>query len=527
MKRLNRIIILSSALFFITGCDKNFEVINRNPNAITQISDPGLLLTNILRNTATAGDWTAESTIAQQFVLPYNLGATLGYQFNDNNPGLNAAPWGVYTGVLRTTAQLMELVKDNPARSNLYNMARIWRAYHYMWLVDHYGDVPYSEAGLGRQEGLFYPKYDKGSVIYEDLYKEMKEATAALDPAKDNNSQFDIFVPSSASAATEVTFWKRLGYSLLLRLGMRYSKADPNKAKTIVAEAFNGGVMQTNADNAVIKNMTDAGAPLVGYTNGRMGTIRTQNPFNYYVAEPFVDTLKRYKDPRLKFIAARYAPNQSTAPSILNPDTTMANQFGFPIGIDQANFSLTHPSYRAPVGTGQNFSQPNYNVVANTTTPSLVVTNAQTKLLLAEAAFRNWLPAGAKTAKEYYEEGIKASMDAYTLFPNTTPIPASVQNQYLTNPGVAWDNANALNQINTQYWIESFNNGYEAWSNWRRSGYPLLKPNLFNNNLNGGFIRRFSYPQDEQTTNEINYLAAKAGLGGPDFLTTRVFWDTP
>src|SRR3954462_4872457 len=110
MKKMYRIIILSSTLFFITACDKNFELINTNPNAITQISDPGLLLTNILRNTTTAGDWNAESTIVQQFVLPYNLGATLGYQFNDNAAGLNAAPWAVYTGVLRTTQQLITLV---------------------------------------------------------------------------------------------------------------------------------------------------------------------------------------------------------------------------------------------------------------------------------------------------------------------------------------------------------------------------------------------------------------------------------
>src|SRR5687768_12549006 len=399
MKKLNLIILLSSFLFFITGCDKDFEKINTNPNAILQVSDPGLLFTNILRNASTAGGWDAESTIIQHFVLPYNLGATLGYQFNDNNGGINAGPWGVYTGVLRTTTFLIDLVKDNPARSNLYNMARIWKAYHFMWLVDHYGDVPYFEAEQGQEAGLFYPKYDKGSVIYEDLYKEIKEATAALDPAKDNNSPFDIFVPASASAATEITFWKRLGYSILLRLGMRYSKLDANKARAIVTEAFNGGVMQTNADNAIIKNMTDAGAPIAGFTNGRMNTIRVQNPFNYYLAEPFVDTLKRYQDPRLKFIAARYAPNQDVAPSNLSPDTAMANQFGFPIGIDQASFSATHPGYRAPVGKGQNFSQPNFNVVANTTTPSLVITNAQTKLLLAEAAFRNWLPAGAKTAK--------------------------------------------------------------------------------------------------------------------------------
>ena len=50
-------------------------------------------------------------------------------------------------------------------------------------------------------------------------------------------------------------------------------------------------------------------------------------------------------------------------------------------------------------------------------------------------------------------------------------------------------------------------------------------PNLFNNNLSGGFIRRFSYPQSELNDNTAQYNEAVAGLGGPDFLTTRVFWD--
>jgi hypothetical protein len=35
---------------------------------------------------------------------------------------------------------------------------------------------------------------------------------------------------------------------------MRYSKLDPAKAQAIVAEAFAGGVMASNADNAHVKN---------------------------------------------------------------------------------------------------------------------------------------------------------------------------------------------------------------------------------------------------------------------------------
>jgi hypothetical protein len=529
MKKMKRLILATSLLFFMAGCDKRFEEINTNPQAIKVINDPGMLLTNILRNTATGGNWDAQSTIIQHFVLPYNLGATLGFNFNDNNLGQSSGPWGIYTGVLRTTQALVDYVKNDPTRTNLYNMARIWRAYHYMTLVDHYGDVPYTEAERGQTEGIFYPKYDKGSDIYEDLRKEIKEATDALDASKDNNSKFDIFVASTATVATEITLWKRLGYSLLLRLGMRYTKLDVNKAKAIVIEAYNGGVMQSNADNIYIKNTTTAGAPDVNFTNGRMGGVRGTNPFNYYLAEPLVKTLKNFADPRLKFMAAYYSPLQSTAPSVANPDTTTANQFGFPVGIDVSAFPTTHPSYRAPTGTGQAFSQLNYNVVANTTTPSLVITHSQTQLLLAEAAFRGFLTGlpGALSAQQYYEAGIIASMDAYSIFPGTAgALPTATEKaNYLANPGVAYNATDALNLINTQYWIESFNNGYEAWCNWRRSRFPVLSPNLFNNNLNGGFIRRFVYPPKEQTANTANYDAAVAGLGGPDFLTTRIFWD--
>jgi hypothetical protein len=283
--------------------------------------------------------------------------------------------------------------------------------------------------------------------------------------------------------------------------------------------------MQTNADNIYVKNRNEDGTPDANYTNGRMGGIRTQNPFNYYLAEPFVTTLKNFRDPRLKLISGYYAPAQDKAPSG-TPDTTMAKQFGFPVGVDVVNFPTSHPNYRAPVGAGQAFSQTNYNIVAHTTTPSLIVTNAQTKLLLAEAAFRGWLPAGAKSAKEYYEEGIIASMDGYSIFPSTTgALPTTAEKAgYLTNPGVAYNATDALQLINTQYWIECFNNAYEGWSNWRRSGFPVLNPNTYNNALNGGFIRRFTYPIGEQTINPTNYQAAAASIGG-DLLTTRIFWD--
>jgi hypothetical protein len=183
----------------------------------------------------------------------------------------------------------------------------------------------------------------------------------------------------------------------------------------------------------------------------------------------------------------------------------------------------------------------NVNIAAHLTTPTFWMTSAQAQLLLAEAANRGWIPGGDVQAKIYYENGVKADMDMYTTIlaktkPTNTavPIPPSVstaeKDAYLAQVGVLYDPADALNQINTQYWIANFLNPSEAWANFRRSGFPALNRNAYNNFLmvNGGngFVHRFTYPDAELPKNKVNYLEAVALLnGGIDDFNTRVFWD--
>ena len=71
-------------------------------------------------------------------------------------------------------------------------------------------------------------------------------------------------------------------------------------------------------------------------------------------------------------------------------------------------------------------------------------------------------------------------------------------------------------------------NGTEAFANFRRSGFPALSPDTYPGsvNLNGGFIRRLSYPNVEASANTGNYTAAATAIGG-DVLTSKVFWDNP
>ncbi|GGH72646.1 hypothetical protein HNQ91_003485 [Filimonas zeae] len=518
MKKLNRLIALLPAICLLnTGCDKDFGKINTNPYGLTS-TNPALLFTNAQRLTS-PGSWEGDQTIVQQFVNAYNTGATSGFNLNDDNNTFNITRWNDnYPGPIKMLEQVTALTKGDAARTNLANMTIIWKNYIYMTLVDTYGDVPYTKAGRAYLEANFYPEYDKDEVIYEGLYTNIKAAIAALNPAGELVGE-DLLYGKAGSTAAQVDKWKRLGNSLLLRIGMRYSKIDQNKAKSIVQEAFNAGVMQSNSDNALVTYTSV-------YVNGINTNPRTLNPYFYYMAEPFINRLKATHDPRLKYISGKYSdPNQVLT---LTPDTTTANQFGFPVGYDHLTVP-NYPGYRGTLGTGQNYSQLNFSVLGSATAPNFFVSYAQTQLLLAEAAFRGWLTGlnGALTARQYYEAGVKANMNDYERYPNTPvpAVPATMQDNYLAQTGVAYTDANALELINTQYWIASISNGAEGFANFRRSGYPTLSPNRYNNNLQGGFVRRYPYPNDESAKNPTNYLNAVTSMGGKDDLLTRIFWD--
>jgi hypothetical protein len=97
---------------------------------------------------------------------------------------------------------------------------------------------------------------------------------------------------------------------------------------------------------------------------------------------------------------------------------------------------------------------------------------------------------------------------------------------YLAQAEVAYNSANALKQIGYQRWLHLYMNGYEAWAEWRRTGYPVLTPAPDN----GGtpIPRRQAYPVKEQNINADNYraaISAQPGLNGKDDLTGRVWWD--
>ena len=117
-------------------------------------------------------------------------------------------------------------------------------------------------------------------------------------------------------------------------------------------------------------------------------------------------------------------------------------------------------------------------------------------------------------------------MRQWALFGSAGVISDAKISAYLTaHPYTGGTDDQQMQQIHTQFWASLIYDEYESYSNWRRTGYPVLTPvNYQGNNSNGTIPRRMMYPLSEISTNKANYDAAVARQG-PDLLTTHIWWD--
>ncbi len=508
MKKIYKLFLLPVLFLFVFSCDSGFDELNTNETDATTI-DPVFQLNNAIINTSYPGSVLVyDMGIVQQIVTP-NSGVLTGANFNQDNRNSTDDMWiNYYQNVIRHTRDIIGRIEDNPERSNLLQMTRILQAYAFMLLTDTYGDIPYFESGKAFTDQNFFPVYDAQQDIYPDIIQELTEASGALDAAGTKETADVLY-------GGDVEQWRKFGYSLLLRAGMRLSKVNPTQAAQIVATAVQGGVITTNADNAVIRH--DA-----NYRNGPGVTLNATEANNYYLAEPFVDYLKNTNDPRLASIAVTYVGAATGPEQVPGPDGNGSNDPSIQIGMPMGHNDGTIKQVATDMGLASfyEFAQADRTRVVTQTSPMFLVTASQTQLLMAEAAYRGWISG---SAEEYYNNGVRAHMEQMASYGEASAVPEEEIAAYLTaNP---FSESMALEQINTQYWVASFLNGPEAFANFRRSGYPALEPNPFpSQDITGDFIRRLTYPSSEIAVNTENVNAAIARMGA-DNLDTRVWWD--
>ncbi len=546
MKNITSKLLIIITLGLMISCN-DFADINKDPAKSTSLNPVSQL---VYVQTTYSGNYNIPLRTAAGINMP--LLQQIGGTFTNNSGATYAYSESIFTalwlqdypGIVVNIVDAVERSKGVEGKSNLNAMARIMKVMIFARLTDEYGDIPYFEAGGGYVTGNIHPKYDDQSVIYNDFFKELTEAGAQLDATKDK-------VPQDQFYAGDVAKWKKLANSLRLRYAMRLTKVDPAKAKTEAETAIAAGVFASNSDICMTKH-EDIQSSVVGEYRGNAmsGALTVRNDF--HIVSTFIDLLKPANitdpvDPRLKVWFRCYPSSTATGAGLLTRtditdqvdayyaalpgNNALSGIFGITPGSAVINNVpvLANITINVPGAGNQSITHvyqrrvpANYLQAFNV--PAFHITYSEVELLMAEAAFRGW-NAGGVNANTHYKNGIKASLEQNALYPKALPIAATDITNFVASKNL--EAGKELEQINTQLYFTLFLNPLEGYSNWRRSGYPVLQ---VVGTITKTIPRRYQYPLNENDQNKTNMQAAVAkikgdGGDGANSYLNRVWWD--
>lgn len=356
-------------------------------------------------------------------------------------------------------------------------ISRILTAYAFSTLSDIFGDVPYKEALDATTHPT--PKFDSQQEIYEDLQKQLDQAIAELSVPSNTftapaPSTDDLFYKGNTQN------WIAAAWTLKARLAIHLTKKNPQSAaQTALSYLYdsNGnyrGIASNTADLQVNFGAAVSNAnPFFQQNTNRPGWVGLGAAFvnllnGNDIADPSTKPETIPVDPRRSVFATQY-PNGT------------GKYRGSVAGVPGA-FSVIGSYY------------------GSATSPVVYLSFAEAKFIEAEARLiLNDLPNAQKALKEATTASINKIAD-----PNN-PYASQANKEAYINAKTQLTGIfqNDLKTIITQKYIALFTQ-VEPWTDFRRTGYPALKPSVNGTNSNnpqGQIPRRFPYPQTEQVSN--------------------------
>lgn len=497
MKNLFASVIIIAALCCIQGCTKDFEKLNTPPTSVTVI-DPGLILSKVQKDAAFAEGYEYPNNQYGSWIQQWAGGVLISssryIEQADNGT------WDAHYTLIRNISQIRNAIlkgqEASPAARTKLAIARIVEISVWQRLTDLFGDVPYSQTGLGQEEVNSKPAFDTQESIYKSLITGIDAAMAQLNATDASYGTADFYYKG------DVAKWKRYANSLKLRLGMRIRYADPALAQKTVTEAMGQPLLLSNADNAAIPTYNNA-------TNDNVHPVLnhflTGSPDLKYLAEAFVTRLVTTSDPRL--------------PRLVQP-TVNSVKVGTPaykgIGVALTD-DLLKTIIKDDYSTASTLTF--FNRSYSPAIPCMAMSFSDVSFYKAEAALEGW-GATAAQAEGFYQDGVKAALAQEPY--NIATVPANYNTQ-LSFTGLTKEQM--LERIGTQKWIQLFGRSYEAFIEWRRMGYPALTPGPYAGSTNGTIPRRTLYSSREALLNADNYKAAAARMSKGDSYVSKVWWD--
>jgi hypothetical protein len=505
MKNIRYTLLISAltGLLIVSSCTKSFDEMNVDPNNPTAIGSQFLLPYAI--ETSVNRYWGGNVRFERM-----NLdAATLWIQYLSRNiysnegdnygisPALTNNNWrSLFNDGQVNFQRIIMQSGEGGSRpnSNYEGVALVMRSWVFSVLTDCFGAIPYSEALKGTAtESVYSPAYDSQEQIYAGLLNDLKQANEKLvvgGPA----------VSGDILYGGDILKWKKFANSLRLRLANRQAAKKPNESRAIMAEILADPatypVFTSNADNAMLRHTA------VLPSNNRWHQVMVQEGrTDWNMSKSFIDKLKGLDDARISVFA--------------RPQNGQYD--GIPNGLPDA-IATTFLSTASTLGSRFMMDR----------TPSVLMTLSELQFILAEAALDGDITGDAQA---FFEAGIRASFDLYTdaNTPYQNPAagisPLQLADGYL-DTYMATVGAVTKEKVMEQKWIALFGQGIEAWTEYRRTGLPVLPARdaraVFEND--GVLPTRLSYPPSEYSLNEANITQGIQLNGGPDNMKTKLWW---
>lgn len=496
-----KLIIPVTGIILFTSC-KKFLDINTDPDNIPASNAPiAQLLTNAQMNLVFEGgsDLFRYSTLIAQQMSGQASQPNQTYDYDRYNI-TGSDQNNVWSSMFATTLSDLEIILKLAADNNsphYAGVAKILKAYEYMKVVDTWGDVPYAEAQKLDQNTA--PAYDDDATIYPKLITLLTEAVTDLNAATSTLTPGSNSLIYPGSFGTTKANWIKLANTLRLRLLLHYSKKDPAFTLAQITSLINSGAqfISSNADNFQM-GFNDA-----ANQRNPIAAFEVSRP-NYLFAHNTMVTLMNSKDdPRRPFYFTPFPFNSA-------PATYKGVSAGDPATI---NYSRVH-TYLRGSATGTPAVQGGGGILANAytysgTAPIRMLTFAEYNFIRAEAA----LMGAPGDPQAFFTAGITASMQAAGV------AAADITAYLAANGTLAGTDAQKLQQIIEEKYVANFGVILEPWTDWRRTGYPVLTPPSNRMSQVTNVPRTLFYPQSEIDLNP-NAPAQKAAD-----LQAKVFWD--
>jgi hypothetical protein len=353
-------------------------------------------------------------------------------------------------------------------KANKLACIEVMQVLAYSYLVDIFGNVPYSEA-LDPENTQ--PSFDDAQQIYMDLLSRLNTAIDNFDSSVEGFGSADIIYNG------DISKWEKFANSIKMRLAINISDVNSSKAQTVIEEA-SPNAFTSNADNAKIRfqsatpNTNPSWVRLV--QSGRTDNVPSNS---------FISRLNDRNDPR------------------------------------RSKFFTTHNGIYIGGENGTNNDYEDYShfseIIRSPDLPASILNYEEVEFIRAEAAARGFNVSGSATG--HYENGIRADMEEWN-------VAESEINAYLAQSNVAYSSASGdyHQKIGLQKWISFHMQGLRAWTLVRRLDTPDLDTPV--GAIIDELMKRYEYPIAPQNLNEASYEEAAEAIGG-DNLTTKIFWD--